>query len=331
MRCRYGERAAPPDSGAFTLVELLVVLAVIGCLMAMLLPAVQAARETARRLQCQNHLKQLALAGQQHHDVVGNYPSSGWGYSWTGDAGCGLGVGQPGGWTFSTLPFAEQSMLYDLAVGLTGTDKLAAVARTASTPAAIFYCPSRRAVQTLPNMYGTNVAHNSGPSGMLAKTDYAANCGDSPYDQIDGGPISFAAAATFAWQPTDQFTGVSFLRSQMRDRDITDGTSNTYYAGEKYLDPRLYATGTDLGDNEDAYVGFDNDICRTASLNYPPANDTPGVQNTFGFGSPHPTGLNMAFCDGSVRRVSYSIDPETHRRLANRRDGLIVDASELGR
>ena len=331
MRCRQDVRAARLGSGAFTLVELLVVLAVIGCLMAMLLPAVQAAREAARRIECQNHLKQLALAGQQHHDVVGSYPSSGWGYSWTGDAACGLGAGQPGGWTFSTLPFAEQSPLYGRAVGLTGADKLAAVARTASTPAAIFYCPSRRAVQTLPNMYGTNVAHNSGPSGMLAKTDYAANCGDSPYDQIDGGPTSFAAAASFAWQPTDQFTGISFLRSQVSDRDITDGTSNTYYAGEKYLDPHLYTTGTDLGDNEDAYVGFDNDICRTASLIYPPSNDTPGVQNTFGFGSPHPAGLNMAFCDGSVRRVGYSIDPETHRRLANRRDGLFIDAAEFGR
>jgi prepilin-type N-terminal cleavage/methylation domain-containing protein/prepilin-type processing-associated H-X9-DG protein len=331
MRFGRAECAALPRSSAFTLVELLVVLAVIGCLMAMLLPAVQAAREAARRIECQNHLKQLALAGQQHHDVVGCYPSGGWGYSWTGDRACGLGANQPGGWTFSTLPFAEQSPLYDTAIGLTGGAKLAAVARTASTPAAIFYCPTRRAVQTYPNMYGTNVAHNSGPSSMLAKTDYAANCGDSPYDQIDGGPSSFAAATTYAWPNTDQFTGVCSMRSEVRDRDITDGTSNTYYAGEKYLDPRLYTTGTDLGDNEDAFVGFDNDICRTASLNYPPMNDTPGIQNTFGFGSGHPAGLNMAFCDGSVRRVSYDIDPETHRRLANRRDGLFIDAGQLGR
>jgi prepilin-type processing-associated H-X9-DG protein len=151
------------------------------------------------------------------------------------------------------------------------------------------------------------------------------------FDQIDGGPSSFAAATTYAWPNTDQFTGVCSMRSEVRDRDITDGTSNTYYAGEKYLDPRLYTTGTDLGDNEDAFVGFDNDICRTASLNYPPMNDTPGIQNTFGFGSGHPAGLNMAFCDGSVRRVSYDIDPETHRRLANRRDGLFIDAGQLGR
>jgi prepilin-type processing-associated H-X9-DG protein len=119
-------------------------------------------------------------------------------------------------------------------------------------------------------------------------------------------------------------TGISFLRSQIGAADVTDGLSSTYYAGEKYIDARRYTAGDDHGDNENALVGFDNDLFRTAPLNYPPQRDQPGVENTFAFGSAHPSGLNMAFCDGSVQRISYDIDPEIHRRLANRRDGLAV-------
>ena len=309
---------------AFTLVELLVVIAIVGILVALLLPAVQAARESARRTECRDHLKQLALAGQQHHDIAGFFPSGGWSYSWTGDPQYGYGAGQPGGWLFSSLPFVEQQPLYSQTFG--SGDKLQAVAQMASTAVPLLYCPSRRSPQSLPNMYGTSVAFNSGPAKMLGKSDYAAACGDAQTNQAwpYAGPATYDQAVSYPWPAMDLMTGISFLRSQVRAADAGDGLSHTYYAGEKYLDPARYLTGDDLGDNEDAFTGFDNDLYRTAAVNYPPRQDRTGEANTFAFGSAHPNRLSMAFCDGSVQSISYDIDPEIHRRLANRHDGMAV-------
>ena len=92
----------------FTLVELLVVIAIIGVLVALLLPAIQAAREAARRTQCINNLKQLALGCQNHHDTHGHFPTGGWGWYWVGDPDRGFGKEQPGGWAYNLLPFFEQ-------------------------------------------------------------------------------------------------------------------------------------------------------------------------------------------------------------------------------
>ena len=99
----------------FTLVELLVVITIIGILIALLLPAVQAAREAARQLQCRNNLKQLALGCLHHESLYKRLPTGGWMYMWTGDADLGNDWRQPGGWIYNVLPYLEQQPLHDLA------------------------------------------------------------------------------------------------------------------------------------------------------------------------------------------------------------------------
>ena len=102
----------------FTLIELLVVITIIGVLISMLLPAVQAAREAARQTQCRNNLKQLALAATNHESQAGVFPTNGWGYAWIGDPDRGTGKTQPGGWIFNVLPFLESANVPALAKGL---------------------------------------------------------------------------------------------------------------------------------------------------------------------------------------------------------------------
>src|SRR5215468_1104499 len=93
----------------FTLVELLVVIAIIGVLIALLLPAVQSAREAARRSQCQNSLKQIATAFLNHESTQKIFPTSGWGWGWVGDPDRGYKRNQPGGWLYNILPYIEQT------------------------------------------------------------------------------------------------------------------------------------------------------------------------------------------------------------------------------
>jgi prepilin-type N-terminal cleavage/methylation domain-containing protein/prepilin-type processing-associated H-X9-DG protein len=306
-------RFTRPRTG-FTLIELLVVIAIIAVLIGLLLPAVQKVREASARASCENNLKQIGIACHNHISVYGALPSGGWGWSWVGEASRPPDFNQPGGWAYQILPDMEQDNLYKLASG-TAANYYAMM----ETPIATFNCPARRTGGPYPIGNGTYLNAGGIAATVLARGDYAACSGDSTADELSGGPSSIAQGddPKYGWGSTTQFTGVIFQRSLIRPTDITNGLSNTFLIGEKYLNPASYFNGNDPGDNESMYVGMDNDITRTTSektndsagkLMPNPCRDTWGRQSTFVFGSNHASGINMLMCDGSVQQIAYGVD-----------------------
>ena len=335
---RASRRFAP---SGFTLIELLVVIAIIGILVALLLPAVQSARESSRRMQCANQLKQIGLASANHLEVHKHFPTSGWGFDWIGDPDRGFGRRQPGGWLFNILPYLEENNLWQLGAGMApmSPERMKANAQRLTTALPIFVCPSRRNAELWPTWLTS--PHYSDPVTKVARSCYAINGGDvypelkpfptGPADLADGD----SAVWTQAYADIAKFvTGISYPASQLRAAKVTDGLSKTYLVGEKHLNPDGYFTGSDGGDNESMWMGINADIQRwtafstTPPIDYlPPLQDQTGANNLYQWGSAHAGAFNMVFCDGSVHAISYEIDAETHRRLGNRADGLPIDSS----
>ncbi|MEX2306912.1 MAG: DUF1559 domain-containing protein [Pirellulales bacterium] len=327
----------PPRTG-FTLVELLVVIAIIGILVALLLPAIQAAREAARRSQCQNNLKQLALGCLQHADTFGTLPSGGWRWNCTGDSDLGYGREQPGSWLYHILPFIEESDLYALGgdgnprlgTALTKSEKDGAGQRDATAVDA-FYCPSRRAARPYPKLaHPYNIWNSNAPSPLaMALSDYAGNVGPTTGNtkpenpQFGGLPDCNggypANLKNFNWPallPLQQ--GVMYGGSLVQIKQITDGTSKTYLCGEKYHDPAAYDNGTDYTDTEGVWTGNNDDTLRTGHL--APIQDQMGLraQDYVAFGSAHPGIFQVAWCDGSVSSIEFGIELAVHRENCSR-------------
>ncbi len=318
----------------FTLVELLVVITIIGILIGLLLPAVQSAREAARRLQCSNHLKQLALACLTHESTHGHFPTGGWGWEWVGDPDQGFGQNQPGSWVYNVLPFIEQQSLRNLGSGITdAAARKTALTQLCKTPVSILHCPSRRRATT--TMVKTHWApKNANFTTNVAKTDYAISAGNPAATDIFVGPSSLSEGMNPSYWTSRQSSvetthnGISYQRSMVTMADVRDGSSNTYLIGEKFLNPKAYqsiAAFYDTGDNEVAYSGYNRDFHRSTA--HRAFQDNESLDQPYAFGSAHSGALNMSMCDGSVRSISYSIDSEIHRRLGVRNDGLPVDAS----
>ncbi|MEW4563124.1 DUF1559 domain-containing protein [Bremerella sp. JC770] len=304
----------------FTLVELLVVIAIIGVLIALLLPAVQQAREAARRMQCTNNLKQLSLSLHNYHDSLGSFPP-GWIYLASGRGTSTLG--DPSfGWGTFVLPYIEQSALFDQMNP--GTVDYASVPDTlAETKLDAFICPSD-------NPPGPVVfsSHSQGPSNysaVMGRFDLlAAGTFHSPavssvtnpfYDRTDDDNLKFKPDGVFG------------PNSEIRFADITDGTSNTLSFGEKsqlhgnakavWMGPRLdKCAGCSVG----AVFGTVGVV--DFAINEDGGSD--GWQEERVFTSRHPGGAIFALCDGSTRFIAETIDMGTYSNLGQRSDGNVV-------
>ena len=310
---------------AFTLVELMVVIAIVALLLLLLLPAVQAARESARLARCKSNLRQIGLALQTFEQRQGYYPSAGWGWMWPPTPQL-RGEMQPGSWIYPLLPCLDYQSLYSEAA--TTEQRLA-------TPLAVFYCPTRR----LPDVYPcTNHDVVEPFVANVNKSDYAACAGDHDDPNAAGltrpffQPTAFHQGADPQWW-LDQgevrdASGIIFQRSNVTHGQVLDGAAYTYAVGEKNLDPNHYTDGAGIGDKESIFHGANDDTSRVC---WPPSGsprrDTPGFFDRNLFGSAHESVCLFAFLDGSVRPIRFGLEVETHRRLGNRHDGLPVNVT----
>ena len=340
-------RNMPRRVKAFTLVELLVVIAIIGILVALLLPAVQQAREAARRVQCLNNLKQIGLACLNHESSQRHLPSCGWGYRWTGDPDQGFGAKQPGGWTYDLLAYLEETAVARIGAGLPGPgpggEKYQALATLTSTVLPMFHCPSRRAPKGYPAIESS---YNAALPTVLGKTDYAINGGSGRI--LGAGPRSVRCLDTYPDCLSDgqsladrdrdvidpRFDGIATERSEVKMRQIKDGTSHTLLIAGKSLNPLQYETGDNCADNNSVFQGNDWDSVRwvpglrggrlvpAEALARRPMRDTPGFENcSERFGSAHSSIFNSVFCDGSVRSQSFDVDLVTWAAAGTRAKG----------
>ncbi|QDU30804.1 hypothetical protein ETAA8_59530 [Anatilimnocola aggregata] len=294
---------------AFTVVELLVVIAIITVLMALLMPAVQAARESARRTTCANHLRQIAVGTLTHNTQWEYFPSAGvhWSDARTkaGNSSPHIAKRQNWGAFYQLLPYIEQEAVHE------GADD----AKVAATVIKIYFCPTRRKPVALPGI-------ESGlPKGLRGAVDYAGNGGSGR-----GGKTVFPAAASFNSQDgiiiPRTATGRNFpCKNELISLGmIKDGTSSTLMFAERNYN-RKRAGQSSQYDENNGYIGaWDWDTIRWSyHLPAPDRRDTSIYDRRFG--SSHFAVLNAAFCDGSVKSLQYNIDLQVFRQLTVRNDG----------
>jgi prepilin-type N-terminal cleavage/methylation domain-containing protein/prepilin-type processing-associated H-X9-DG protein len=310
---------------AFTLVELLVVIAIIGLLIAILVPAVQAASEAARRTDCSSKLKQISLALLNRHDVYKKFPPA---HSHN-QAGF-PDYGQPAhednwtdiSWMARILPYIEQQQLYDHI-----------------QPGEYAY---RHPEAGLPGG-----GYINGVELELLRCPSDAAPGKHALHVFDGEPdVEYAHTSYLGFNGRNQFTydGMLYINSQVRLADVTDGTSQTLLVGERPATsydgwvgwwfagsghyPWFGAIDVVLGSNEKIAVGGEskpNDPLYPESFYQPPTSPLSDEENAYHFWSFHPGGAYFALVDGHVKFIPYTVDQKVLPSLATRHGSEVVD------
>jgi prepilin-type N-terminal cleavage/methylation domain-containing protein len=327
-----------PYQAAFTLVELLVVIAIIGILVALLLPAIQSARESARRKQCMNHLKQIGMASQLVLDTYKTFPSAGIGphpnIKLRGNSIVGPSE-QDVGWGFQILPYLEEQAIYNIrppgfGTGVTEIPVDEVGKYIGSKQISFYFCPSRRAPTTKSGEgggyylidYASSVPSNYAEPTKFNYVEYWCNNTEGgPHDRNLDGSIKCTALGIIVRAPR--------YGSPTKPTQVTDGLSKTMMYGEKWLNQTHYdaaAGEVDDWDDRGWTDGYDWDIVRSTAS--PPRPDDPkqdGI-DPYSMGGAHPSGLNVCFGDGAIHFITWDVDPISYNRWGNRRDGNPVDA-----
>jgi prepilin-type N-terminal cleavage/methylation domain-containing protein len=347
----------------FTLVELLVVIAIIAILVSLLLPAVNSAREAARRTQCINHLRQIGLAFLNLEQTLRVFPTGGVtnhanieDYVTGGKANGPLKQGL--GWPFQITPFLEEDAIHNV---VTDQD-------LQRYEISIYNCPSRRAPTRNPFASYALMDY----AGVAAWTTRRQDADSFDYCQwtlAETASDSRSAESCF-WGCVQrcgpgaitaginrvakvQFPGViqrvDFIpplpnlpngrhvgfTKRISMRHVKDGASKTMIVSEKRLRPSEYDGVNAQGvapewDDRGWADGWDFDFMR--STMYPVLRDGEAPTSRafgFSFGAAHPGGINAVFVDDSVRVISFSVDPEVFNALGNRADGEALDLTSL--
>ena len=325
--CIETSRAVRQGRRAFTLVELLVVIAIIGILIALLLPAVQMAREAARRSQCTNNLKQIALALHNYHDTIKRFPPGG---LWYTNAVTNANFdSNRGSMLMHILPYMEQQPLYDAFDGLSAYayqqfNSPQTPPYIAGTIVATYKCPSDITLER------NKITVNGIAPDNLATFSYSASKGPTRTGDNPAGPCPERAVYdAYRFSQDDSDPAGPFTR---RGRDYCckmshckDGLSNTIFVGEVRGDcaepiQRGWAHASNTQGLISTLYPINYDTCNTDQSNGP-CHWWSNWSTEFGFKSLHPGGANFALGDGSVHFISETIDHWTYQYLGGKNEG----------